>query len=124
MLLRRQLAWRSWTGCCSSGRSHQEALTRSATLTCWQSWRTAASRRHDFETSGTLFAWDVRVESDGDAARHKWITQDIVKVERGFADAAHSAMRLAEPYGVLVGDASVASRFPSLEAISPDVLDA
>ena len=45
----------------------------------------AWARRREFETPGTLFAWDVRVESDGDAASHKWISQDIVKVECGFA---------------------------------------
>jgi hypothetical protein len=67
----------------------------------------------------------VQIESDGDAASDKWITRDIVKVECGFADAAHSAMHLAEPYAVLVvGDASVADRFPALEPIGPDVLEA
>ena len=84
----------------------------------------AWERRRDFETAGTLFRWDVRIESDGDAASHKWITQDIVKVECGFADAAHSAMQLAEPYAVLVGDESVATRFPALEPIPPDALEA
>jgi len=66
----------------------------------------------------------VRIESDGDAASHKWITQDIVKVECGFADASRSAMQLAEPYAVLVGDESAATRFPPLEPIPADVLDA
>jgi hypothetical protein len=45
-------------------------------------------RRRELESDGTLYEWDVRIESDGDAASHKWITQDIVKVECGFADAA------------------------------------
>ncbi|HJQ51815.1 MAG TPA: hypothetical protein VJ838_14970 [Gaiellaceae bacterium] len=83
----------------------------------------AWQRRRDLETAGTLYQWDVRMESDGDAASHKWITQDIVKVECGFADAAHSAMQLAEPYAVLVGDESVATRFPALESIPPDLLE-
>ena len=84
----------------------------------------AWARRRELETAGTLYEWDVRIEPDGDAASHKWITQDIVKVECGFADAARSAMQLAEPYAVLVGDASVATRFPPLEPIPPEVLEA
>ena len=84
----------------------------------------AWARRRDLETDGTLYQWDVHIESDGDAASHKWITQDIVKVECGFADAARSAMRLAEPYAVIVGGDSVATRFPPLEPIPPDVLEA
>jgi hypothetical protein len=81
-------------------------------------------RRREIETAGTLFEWDVHVEADGDAASHKWITRDIVKVECGFADASRSAMQLAQPYAVLVGDSSVATRFPPLEPIPPDVLEA
>lgn len=84
----------------------------------------AWARRREMELPGTLFQWDVQVESDGDAASHKWITRDIVKVECGFADASRSAMQLAEPYAVLVGDASVATRFPPLEPIPADVLEA
>jgi hypothetical protein len=33
-------------------------------------------------------------------------------------------MQLAEPYAVLVGDSSVATRFPPLEPIPHDVLEA
>ena len=33
-------------------------------------------------------------------------------------------MRLAEPYAVIVGGDSVATRFPPLEPIPPDVLEA
>jgi len=84
----------------------------------------AWARRREFETAGTLYSWDVQVASDGDAASHKWISQDIVKVECGFADATRSRMQLAEPYAVLVGDESVATRFPPLEPIPPDVLEA
>jgi hypothetical protein len=83
----------------------------------------AWTRRREFQTEGTLFAWDVQVDSDGDAS-HKWITRNIVKVECGFADASRSAMQLAEPYAILVGDDSVATRFPRLEPIPPDVLEA
>jgi predicted nucleotidyltransferase len=84
----------------------------------------AWARRRELETDGTLYRWDVHIESDGDAASHKWITQDIVKVECGFADPARSAMQLAEPYAVIVGGESVATRFPPLEPIPPDVLEA
>jgi hypothetical protein len=84
----------------------------------------AWERRRELETAGTLYRWDVQIESDGDAASHKWISQDIVKVECGFADAARSAMQLAEPYAVLIGDESVATRFPPLEPIPPEVLEA
>jgi hypothetical protein len=84
----------------------------------------AWARRREMETAGTLFEWDVRDAADGDAASHKWLTQDIVKVECGFAAAGSSAMRLAEPYAVLVGDESVATRFPPLEPIPPAVLEA
>lgn len=85
-----------------------------------QAW----AQRHEFETPGTLIAWDARLVSDGDAASHKWITHDIVKVECGFADASRSTMQLADPYAILVGDASVATRFPPLEPIPPEVLEA
>lgn len=84
----------------------------------------AWARRREMETAGTLYEWDVQVESDGDAASHKWLTRDIVKVECGFATAESSAMQLAEPYAVLVGDESVATRFPPLAPIPHDVLEA
>jgi hypothetical protein len=84
----------------------------------------AWARRREMETPGTLYEWDVRIDSDGDAASHKWITQDIVKVECGFADASRSTMQLAEPYAVLVGDDSVASRFPPLQPIPAEQLEA
>jgi hypothetical protein len=71
----------------------------------------AWARRRELETAGTLCEWDARIDADGDAASHKWITGDIVKVECGFADATRSAMQLAPPYAVLVGDESVATRF-------------
>jgi hypothetical protein len=85
-----------------------------------QAWE----RRRELQTPGTLYEWDVRIESDGDAASHKWITQDIVKVECGFADAARSTMQLAAPHAVLVGDESVAARFRPLDPIPPEVLEA
>lgn len=84
----------------------------------------AWARRRELETAGTLCGWDARIDADGDAASHKWITGDIVKVECGFADATRSAMQLAPPYAVLVGDESVATRFPPLEPIPEEALEA
>ena len=84
----------------------------------------AWARRRELETSGTLFQWDVRVDSDGEAASHKWFTREIVKVECGIVDAARSTFQLAEPYAVIVGDPSVAQRIPPLEPIPRDVLEA
>jgi predicted nucleotidyltransferase len=84
----------------------------------------AWARRRELETAGTLFRWDVHVASDRDTASHKWITRDIVKVECCVVDAARSTMQLAEPYAVIVGDATAPHRFPPLETIAADVLEA
>ena len=84
----------------------------------------AWQRRRELETPGTLFEWDMYTGDDGDAGSHKWITQDIVKVECGIVDAARSNMQLAEPYAVIVGDPAIAARFPPLEPIPRDVLEA
>jgi hypothetical protein len=111
-------------GSFSAGRADQVSDVDLVAVVAGGRFDEAWARRRDFETPGTLFDWDVRIESDGDAASHKWITQDIVKVECGFADASRSGMQLAEPYAVLVGDDSVATRFPPLEPIPADVLDA
>jgi len=111
-------------GSFSSGRADQISDVDLVAVVADGQFQAAWARRREFETPGTLFQWDVQIGSDGDAASHKWITQDIVKVECGFADATHSAMQLAEPYVVLVGDETVASRFPPLEPIPHDVLEA
>lgn len=55
---------------------------------------------------------------------HKWITSDIVKVECGIVDPARVDAQLATPYAVIVGDPSIAARFPPLEPIPHDVLEA
>jgi hypothetical protein len=111
-------------GSFAAGRADQISDVDLVVVVAEERFNDAWARRREFETDGTLFAWDVRLDSDGDAASHKWITHDIVKVECGFADAGRSAMQLAQPYAVLVGDASVATRFPSLEPIPHDVLEA
>ncbi|MBA3365280.1 MAG: hypothetical protein H0U03_05775 [Actinobacteria bacterium] len=84
----------------------------------------AWGRRRELQTPGTLFEWDLLTGEDGDAGSHKWITRDIVKVECGIVDAARGGMQLAEPYAVIVGDPSIAARFPPLEPIPRDVLEA
>jgi hypothetical protein len=111
-------------GSFSSGRADQISDVDLVAVVADGKFDEAWDQRHNFETPGTLYRWDVRIESDGDAASHKWITQDVIKVECGFADASRSAMQLAEPYAVLVGDESVATRFPPLEPIPDDVLEA
>jgi hypothetical protein len=111
-------------GSFSSGRADQISDVDLVAVVADGQFQAAWARRREFETPGTLFQWDVHIESEGDAASHKWITQDIVKVECGFADATQSAMQLAEPYVVLVGDETVATRFPPLEPIPHDVLEA
>jgi len=87
-------------------------------------FREAWARRRELQTPGTLFEWDVVIEADGDAGSHKWITRDIVKVECGIVDATRSTMQLAEPYAVIAGNTSVPTRFPPLEPIPRDVLEA
>jgi hypothetical protein len=111
-------------GSFASGRSDQISDVDLIAVVAEGQFADAWARRREMETAGTLYEWDVHVESDGDAASHKWLTQGIVKVECGFAAAGSSAMQLAEPYAVLVGDESVAARFPPLEPIAPDVLEA
>lgn len=81
-------------------------------------------RRRELETQGTLFQWDLVLDGEHDVGSHKWITRDIVKVECAIADPAGGHMRLAEPYVVIVGDASIAARFPALPPIAPELLDA
>jgi hypothetical protein len=67
-----------------------------------------------------LITWESRSTADLDARWFKWLTRDIVKVECGVVDASAANMELAEPFAVLVGDASVTDRFPR---ISPSVLE-
>jgi hypothetical protein len=111
-------------GSFASGRADQISDVDLIAVVAEDRFADAWARRRELETTGTLYEWDVHVESDGDAASHKWLTQDIVKVECAFAAAESSAMRLAEPYAVIVGDESVATRFPPLEPIAADVLEA
>jgi hypothetical protein len=41
-----------------------------------------------------------------------WLTRDLVKVECGVVDPAAGGKELAEPFAVLLGDPSLADRFP------------
>lgn len=87
-------------------------------------FREAWRGRRELETPGTLFEWDLALEGECNVASHKWITRDIVKVECTIADPAGGDMQLAEPYAVIVGDPAIADRFPALQPISRDVLEA
>jgi hypothetical protein len=87
-------------------------------------FRQAWAQRRELETPGALLQWDLVIDGEGDTASHKWLTRGIVKVECTIVDAARGDMKLAEPYAVIAGDTSLASRFPPLASISPDVLEA
>jgi hypothetical protein len=41
-----------------------------------------------------------------------WLTRDLIKVECGVVDPTAGGKELAEPFAVLLGDASLADRFP------------
>jgi hypothetical protein len=84
-----------------------------------QAWQ----RRGELEPPGALVAWDLFTGEDGDAGSHKWITAEIVKVECAIVDPGNSAMQLAEPYAVLLGEPTLGTRFAPLEPIPPDVLE-
>jgi hypothetical protein len=111
-------------GSFASGRADEVSDVDLVAVAAEGRFEDAWARRRELETEGTLFWWDVHVAADGDAGSHKWITRDIVKVECGIVDARHSNMQLAEPYSVIVGHPSIAERFPPLEPIPPDVLEA
>ncbi len=111
-------------GSFASGRADEISDVDFVAVVADGQFRKAWERRRELETPGTLFQWDVVTNEDGDAASHKWITGDIVKVECGIVDPARSAMQLAEPYAVVVGNPSIAARFPPLEPIPRDVLEA
>lgn len=84
----------------------------------------AWGRRAELETPNPLFVWDLVVDPTFDEGGHKWITHDLVKVECGIVDPARGDTQLAPPFAVIVGDPSIAQRFPAPEPIPIDVLEA
>lgn len=73
-----------------------------------QAWR----HRNDLHAPGALICWDDGRQSDREIGAHRWVTTDVVLVEALFA-TPHSGVRVAEPWKVIAGDASVASLFPA-----------
>ncbi len=73
-----------------------------------QAWRL----RNDLHATGALICWDDGREGDREIGVHRWVTTDVVLVEVLFATPG-SGVRLAEPWKVIAGDASVASLFPA-----------
>lgn len=84
----------------------------------------AWARRAELETPRTLFVWDLVVDPSLAEGGHKWITHDLVKVECGIVDPGRGDTQLAPPYAVVVGDPSIADRFPPLAPIPHEVLEA
>ncbi len=84
----------------------------------------AWKRRAELETPGALFVWDLVVDPSVDEGGHMWITRDLVKVDLGIVDPARGDTQLAPPYAVVVGDPSIARRFPPVEAIPLEMVEA
>lgn len=82
----------------------------------------AWDQRASLQTPGALFSWDVRRDPTRPAGARKFISRDIVKVEMGMSDPTATEDDLADPYVVLVGDASVAERYKRLAPIPAEVL--
>jgi hypothetical protein len=69
----------------------------------------AWAARHELST-GALYAWDHVEDEDAQVKGHKWLTPDLVKVECLIATPS-SAVRLAEPVAVVVGELDLPDRF-------------
>lgn len=88
-------------------------------------FREAWEQRVSLDTPGALCSWDVRDEAQLDQGARKWITRDVVKVECAIVDGPpRGNMELAEPFAVIVGDSTIADRFPRIGPISPEILEA
>jgi Nucleotidyltransferase domain len=81
----------------------------------------AWKQRATLQTQDVLVAWDW--PPDGrDAGGHKWLTRELVLVECALWTPS-SGVRLAEPFAVLVGEASLGDRFERRGAISREELE-
>jgi predicted nucleotidyltransferase len=76
----------------------------------------AWQQREMLQTPDVLVAWDWPPDG-GEAAGHKWLTRDLVLVECALWTPS-SAVRLADPFAVLVGEASLGDRFDRRGEIS------
>jgi hypothetical protein len=61
-----------------------------------------------------LVTWQPRFVPKPQLKWMTWLTRDLVKVECGFVDPASGSKELAEPFAVLLGDPSLADRFPRI----------
>jgi predicted nucleotidyltransferase len=81
----------------------------------------AWQERVSLQTPDVLVAWDW--PPDGrDAAGHKWLTRELVLVECALWTPS-SGVRLADPFAVLVGEASLGDRFARRSEISREELE-
>jgi len=80
------------------------------------------AERRQFMPKGTLAWWDQTDDLGLEEGVGKFITRDVVKVELVFTTGRSFA--LAEPYAVLVGDASIADRFSLRTQITDEELEA
>ena len=63
-----------------------------------QAW----AERDTLRVTGTLCAWDQRLDQDAEVAAHRWLTPELVLVETLIATAS-SGVRLADPWELVVG---------------------
>jgi hypothetical protein len=63
-----------------------------------QAW----AERETLRVTGTLCAWDQRLDQDAEVAAHRWLTPELVLVEALIATPS-SGVRLAEPWELVVG---------------------
>jgi predicted nucleotidyltransferase len=61
-----------------------------------------------------LVTWRPRSQPRPQLEWMNWLTRDLVKVECGVVDPAAGGKALAEPFAVLLGDPSLADRFPRI----------
>lgn len=82
----------------------------------------AWGRRNRLHPVDVHHAWDIRPDVTQEIAGRKFITRDIVKVECLIATASSGA-RLADPFVVAVGDASLGDRFRRVPPIPREEVD-
>lgn len=63
-----------------------------------QAW----AERGSLRVTGTICAWDERLDQDAEIAAHRWLTSDLVLVEALIATTS-SGVRLAEPWELVTG---------------------
>lgn len=76
-------------------------------------FETAWAQRHRL-AGEPLVTWAPRAVPRPQLKWITWLTRDLVKVECGFVDPASRSKELAEPFAVLLGDPSLADRFPRI----------